>query len=93
MIFSSMWISKFQDIVFDRMDRRPLQRLGRVWGPDEQEVELALQGLGQPEDFGDSPLLARFRAWVSRTPFLPMRHPKCMRADVAGSAGAVDREY
>jgi CRISPR-associated protein Csb2 len=46
-------------------------------------VELALQGLGQPEDFGDSPLLARSRAWISRTPFLPTRHPKRTRAGVA----------
>ena len=42
-----------------------------------------MQGLGQPEDFGDSPLLACSRAWVSRTPFLPTRHPKRTRAGVA----------
>ena len=42
-----------------------------------------------PEDFGGTdpekgqcPLLARARSWVSRTPFLPTRHPKATRAGV-----------
>jgi CRISPR-associated protein Csb2 len=68
---------------FGPQEQAALQGLGRIWGPDDLEVELALQGLGRPEDFGDSPLLARSRAWVSRTPFLPTRHPKSTRAGVA----------
>jgi CRISPR-associated protein Csb2 len=46
-----------------------------------------LQGFGQPQHFGGQdpersqcPLLARSRAWVSRTPFIPTRHPKVTRA-------------
>ena len=45
---------------------------------------MILQGFSQPQDFGGTdlerrqcPLLAHSRAWISRTPFLPTRHPKC----------------
>ncbi len=75
-------------IVYSRMgfgqkDQEALQRLSRVWGPEGLEVNLALQGLGSREDFAqESPLLARSRSWVSRTPFLSGRHPKRTRAGV-----------
>jgi CRISPR-associated protein Csb2 len=53
------------------------------------QVQLSLLGLGKPEDFGglnvgrgESPLLAESRTWVSRTPFVPTRHPKVTRAGV-----------
>lgn len=52
-------------------------------------VKLNLLGLGRPEDFdgldlsrGRSPLLAKSRIWVSRTPFIPTHHPKATRAGV-----------
>ena len=52
-------------------------------------VQLNLLGLGRPEDFGgldlslgQSSLLAESRTWVSRTPFIPTRHPKATRAGV-----------
>ena len=52
-------------------------------------VQLSLLGLGRPEDFGgldlergQCPLLAESRTWVSRTPFIPTRHPKATRAGV-----------
>ena len=68
---------------FDLKDREALQKLGRVWGPEGLEVNLALQGLGSREDFAEeSPLLARSRSWISRTPFLPGRHAKSTRAGV-----------
>lgn len=68
---------------FDSRDQEALQKLGRVWGPGDLEANLALQGLGSREDFaGESPLLARSRSWVSRTPFLPGRHAKRTRAGV-----------
>lgn len=76
-------------IVYSRMgfilkDQEALQSLERIWGPEGLEVNLALQGLGRREDFaGESPLLARSKSWVSRTPFLPGRHPKCTRAGAA----------
>jgi len=48
---------------------------------------VTLQGFGQPQDYGGTDpecgrckLLARSRAWVSRTPFIPTRHPKVTRA-------------
>lgn len=68
---------------FDLKDQEALQKLGRVWGPGDLEANLALQGLGSREDFPEeSPLLARSRSWVSRTPFLPGRHAKRTRAGV-----------
>jgi CRISPR-associated protein Csb2 len=52
-------------------------------------VQLNLLGLGRPEDFGGldlsrgrSPLFAESRSWISRTPFIPTRHPKFTRAGV-----------
>ncbi len=68
---------------FDPRDQEALQKLGRVWGPGDLEVKLALQGLGSGEDFAEkSPLLARSRSWISRTPFLPGRHAKRTREGV-----------
>lgn len=68
-------------------DREALQGLRDIWGGDDLRVRLELQGLGRPEDFGGldlerglCPLLAFSRSWVSRTPFLPTRHPKRTRA-------------
>lgn len=50
-------------------------------------VQTLLLGLGSPVDFsgldarrGESPLLAKSRMWVSRTPFIPTRYPKATRA-------------
>jgi len=69
---------------FDPEDQEALQKLGRVWGPEGLEVNLALQGLGSREDFAEeSPLLARAKSWVSRTPFLSGRHAKRTRAGAA----------
>lgn len=52
-------------------------------------VQVALLGLGQPEDFGgmdlsrgQCPLLANSRTWISRTPYVSTRHPKETRAGV-----------
>jgi len=69
---------------FSALESEALEGLSRIWGPVEgPQVDLALQGLGWPEDFGESALLAKSRAWVSRTPFLPTRHGKRTRAGVA----------
>ncbi|MBN1236763.1 MAG: type I-U CRISPR-associated protein Cas5/Cas6 [Methanotrichaceae archaeon] len=67
---------------FGLQEQAALQSLSRVWGP-AGSLSLALQGLGQAEDFRSSPLLARSRTWISRTPFLSTRHPKVTRAGVA----------
>ena len=74
---------------FESEDQRAVQDLKAVWGGDDLKIQMILQGLGQPQDFGgidlergQCPLLARSRTWVSRTPFLPTRHPKVTRAGV-----------
>jgi len=62
-------------------EQEVLQGLRDVWGPEQDRISLALQGFGWPEDFaGCCLLLARSRVWVSRTPFIPTRHPKVTRA-------------
>jgi len=68
---------------FGRDDLQALQCLKEVWGSDDPAIRLQLLDLGQPEDFeSSSPLLAESRVWVSRTPFVPVRHPKVTRAGV-----------
>jgi CRISPR-associated protein Csb2 len=63
-------------------DQTALESLSVIWGGDDLEVRLELQGIGRQADYsgGKSPLLAKSRTWVSRTPFLPTRHPKATRA-------------
>lgn len=66
---------------FGLRERKALQSLARIWGPEDLEVRLALQEMGSAEDFaGSSPLFGQSRIWVSRTPFLPGRHAKRTRA-------------
>jgi CRISPR-associated protein Csb2 len=66
---------------FGPREQEALQRLKVINGRGGPGLRLALQDLGTPEDFrGQSPLLARSRAWFSHTPFLPTRHPKRTRA-------------
>ena len=68
---------------FGLREQQALRSLGRIWGPEELEVRLALQETGRADDFaGSSPLFGRSRIWVSRTPFLPGRHGKRTRAGV-----------
>ena len=81
-------VTVYAHMGFGPREQAALHGLNRVWGPDGPGVELALQGLGRPEDFaGKSSLLAKSRSWVSRTPFLPTRHPKRTRAGVAKRDG------
>ena len=69
---------------FSALESEALEELSRIWGPEERpQVDLVLQGLGWPEDFGESALLGKSRTWASRTPFLPTRHGKRTRAGVA----------
>jgi CRISPR-associated protein Csb2 len=74
---------------FDCEDRNALQRLTRVYGGNIPDVSLSLLALGWPQslggtgcDLGQCPVLAKSNLWVSRTPFLPARHPKVTRAGV-----------
>ena len=69
---------------FSALESEALEELSRIWGPEERpQVDLVLQGLGWPDDFGESALLGKSRTWASRTPFLPTRHGKRTRAGVA----------
>ena len=82
-------VTVFAPVGFRLPEQEALQRLKEVYIDCESSLQLALQGLGGPDDFGGTeaekgqcPLLARSRSWVSRTPFLPTRHPKRTRAGV-----------
>jgi len=77
-------VTVYAPVGFATGEQDALRSLRDVWGPREDRISLALQGLGRPEDFaGCCPLLAKSRTWVSRTPFIPTRHPKVTRAGVA----------
>lgn len=80
---------------FGSSDLMALENLKEIWGENDLRVAAAMQGFGQPEDFAGNfieksfgtdadhsfcPLLSRSRVWVSRTPFIPTRHPKVTRA-------------
>ena len=80
-------ITVFASMGFGLQEQEALQRLKEVYVDCECSVQLALLGMGKPEDFigtdperGQCPLLARARSWVSRTPLLPTCHPKATRA-------------
>ena len=82
-------ITVFAPLGFGLLEQGALQRLKEAYVDRESSVQLVLQVMGKPEDFGGTdlqkgqcPLLARARSWVSRTPFLPTRHPKATRAGV-----------
>jgi CRISPR-associated protein Csb2 len=82
-------ITIYASMGFSSVDKQALEDLREIWGGDDPVVHLLLQGLGRREDFGgldpergQSPLLAKSRTWVSRTPFLPTRHHKVTRAGV-----------
>jgi CRISPR-associated protein Csb2 len=68
---------------FDDRARAALERLRGVWQRSGHDLQLVLLGLGEREDFagvrteaGQCALLAIADSWVSRTPFVPTRHPK-----------------
>ncbi len=82
-------ITIYAPMGFESEDQRTLQGLNVVLGGSDLEIQMVLLGFGQPQDFGgldpergQSPLLAKSRTWVSRTPFLPTRHHKVTRAGV-----------
>jgi CRISPR-associated protein Csb2 len=71
---------------FRTVERSALENLKEI---HSLGVQVALLGLGKPEDFGgmdlaqgQCPLLGKSKKWISRTPFIPTRHPKVTRAGV-----------
>jgi len=87
-------ITVYAPVGFETLEENALQSMKEIiYRDSEPSVQLSLQGIGQPEDFGGTdpskghcPLLARSRCWISRTPFIPTRHPKVTRA------GAIKRD-
>lgn len=76
-------VTLFAPMGFDDVARRALEGVRKVWQRRSPDLQLVLTGLGDPSTFGgldrrtgQSPILARSRVWVSRTPFVPTRHPK-----------------
>lgn len=74
---------------FGLAERSALESLREVRGSG-LEVQLTFLGLGLPLDFagldvgkGECPIFAESKTWISRTPFIPTRHPKFTRAEVA----------
>lgn len=68
---------------FDDAARRALDALRLLRRKSGNHLQMALLGVGQPDDFGGTnaaegqcPLLARAKVWESRTPFVATRHPK-----------------
>lgn len=86
-------VTVFARMGFDENARAAIERLRTVWQRSGHDLQFVLLGVGQPEDFGGTrpaagqcPLLAEADTWVSRTPFVPTRHPKL------GSGGEPKRD-
>lgn len=67
---------------FDDVARRALSTIRQIWG-GATLLDIVLLGVGHVADFagtdvsaGQCPLLATSTTWISRTPFVPTRHPK-----------------
>jgi CRISPR-associated protein Csb2 len=68
---------------FDASERAAIDGLTEVWGHGGHDIQLTLLGVGERKDFagldkelGECPILASATTWISRTPFVPTRHPK-----------------
>lgn len=64
---------------FDDRAVKALRALNRLWARGEEELTLALDGLGDaanPRDAGGSALCGLGTVWRSATPFVSTRHPK-----------------
>ena len=82
-------ITVYASAGFGQKEKQAIEGLTRVWGHGLDDLQLVLLGIGQSEDFGgsnttkgDCSLFAMSKSWVSRTPFVPTRHPKATRAGV-----------
>ena len=80
-------VTMYAPMGFGPLEENALHSVKGIYYGSEPSVQLSLQGIGQPKDFGGTdpskgqcPLLAKSRCWISRTPFIPTRHPKVTRA-------------
>lgn len=76
-------VTLFASMGFDGVARRAMDGLQDVWGRGGHRIQLVLLGVGAPVNFagtdvraGQCPLFVSSATWVSRTPFVPTRHPK-----------------
>lgn len=76
----------YAEMGFEAKALRALHRLVKVWGHGGHDIQTVLIGVGTLESFagedleaGACPLLVESTVWVSRTPFVPTRHPKARR--------------
>lgn len=77
----------YAEMAFESNALRALHRLTNVWGHGGHDIQTVLIGVGSPESFagqdleaGQCPLLIESPVWISRTPFVPTRHPKATRS-------------
>lgn len=80
-------VTLYAPIGFNEEARRAIEELRKLWSKSGHPQQLVLLGIGRPEDFagldadaGQCPLFAASTTWVSRTPFIPTRHPKATRS-------------
>ena len=80
-------VTLYAPMGFDERARHAMDTLREVWGRGGHAVQLVLLGIGDPEDFagtnlaaGQCPLFVQSNTWISRTPFIPTRHPKTNRS-------------
>ena len=80
-------IAVFAPEGFDAEAQRCLESLRAIRRRDAPDLQLALLGMGLPDDMGGadastgaSPLFHTARVWRSVTPFIATRHPKVTRA-------------
>ncbi len=79
-------LTLFAEMGFDPAAREALAALSTLHGRRGNDLLTVLLGVGEPEDFagtnlraGQCLLFCESRRWVSRTPFVPTRHPKTTR--------------
>jgi len=72
-------ITVWAEMGFDEGNCLALRSLNKVWGYGDHELRLVLHGIGQPDEFTDSPLFQPAKVWRSATPFVPTRHAKMFR--------------
>lgn len=72
-------ITVFAPEGFDDDAIKALRSVLWTWGFKRHELQLVLQGIGQPTDFVDCNLFSSSERWRSLTPFVSTRHAKTFR--------------
>jgi CRISPR-associated protein Csb2 len=72
-------VTVFAEMGFEDNALRALHRLPKVWGHGGHDIQTVLIGVGSPDSFAG---YVESKVWISRTPFVPTRHPKVTRSGV-----------